>query len=130
MRDWEQAQFDRAVADVFGFHALQLGLAQIDALRTNRMPHRFLSSDRTPDAWPLGVSVLLTHSVALPFADASLDLVVMPHTLELSLDPHATLREVERVLVPEGRVVITGLNPTSLWGAKQRSGRACLNWAV
>ena len=26
------------------------------------------------------------------------------------------LREVERVLVPEGHVVITGFNPTSLWG--------------
>ena len=30
------------------------------------------------------------------------------------------LREVERVLVPEGRVVIFGLNPMSLWGLRQR----------
>ena len=43
----------------------------------------------------------------------------MPHTLEFSADPHATLREVERVLVPEGRVVICGLNPVSLWGLRQ-----------
>jgi hypothetical protein len=46
--------------------------------------------------------------------------VLLPHTLELSSDPHATLREVERVLVPEGRVVITCFNPTSLWGLAQR----------
>ncbi|MBT1649187.1 methyltransferase domain-containing protein, partial [Klebsiella pneumoniae] len=39
---------------------------------------------------------------ALPFEPSSLDLVVLPHTLELSRDPHHTLREVERVLVPEG----------------------------
>lgn len=123
LRDWEQNQFDRALADVFGFHALQLGLPQIDALRTNRMPHRWLGCDRLPHAWPLGRGVLLTHSVALPFADASLDLVVMPHTLELSLDPHATLREVERVLVPEGRLVISGFNPASLWGLRQRMGQ-------
>ena len=44
-------------------------------------------------------------------SNASLDLVVLPHTLELSVDPHMALREVERVLVPEGRVVIAGLNP-------------------
>lgn len=41
----------------------------------------------------------------------------------MSIDPHAALREVERVLVPEGRVVISGLNPTSLWGLRQRRAR-------
>jgi SAM-dependent methyltransferase len=46
--------------------------------------------------------------------------VVLPHTLELSHDPHTTLREVERVLVPEGKVVISCLNPASLWGLRQR----------
>ena len=66
---------------------------------------------------------LLTEPAALPFAAASLDLLLLPHTLELSLDPHATLREVERVLVPEGRVVISGLNPASLWGLRQRRAR-------
>jgi SAM-dependent methyltransferase len=55
----------------------------------------------------------------LPFPAASLDLVVLPHALELSRDPHATLREVERVLVPEGRVVICGFNPTGLWALRQ-----------
>ena len=37
-----------------------------------------------------------------------MDLVVLPHTLELSHDPHAALREVQRVLVHEGRVAIAG----------------------
>ena len=36
-----------------------------------------------------------------------------------------TLREVERVLVPEGRVVISGLNPASLWGLRQQRGLLC-----
>jgi hypothetical protein len=43
--------------------------------------------------------------------------------LELSFDPHATLREVERVLVPEGRVVIAGMEPFSLWGVSKGLGR-------
>ena len=44
--DWEQQQLDAAVADIFGYHALQLGLPEIDALRENRMPLRFCAADR------------------------------------------------------------------------------------
>jgi SAM-dependent methyltransferase len=117
---WEQMQCDRAVADVFGFHALQLGMPSLNALQNNRIPYRWLGCDRLPTVNTLGSGVLLTASHALPLADGSLDLVVLPHTLELSSDPHATLREVERVLVPEGRLVILGFNPTSLWGIKPR----------
>ncbi len=47
---------------------------------------------------------LRCHFDALPFDAASLDLVILPHALELARDPHLALREVERVLVPEGRV--------------------------
>ena len=59
----------------------------------------------------------------LPFATHSIDLVVMPHILEFADDPHQVLREVERVLVPEGHVVITGFNPASLWGLRQFCSR-------
>jgi hypothetical protein len=43
--DWEQARFDEAVADIFGYHALQLGLPALPGLRNNRIPHRWLASD-------------------------------------------------------------------------------------
>ena len=135
---WEQAELDRTVTDVFGFHALQLGLPELESLRANRMPHRWVASDalREPEALPLppmddALSTLLPmpsgHALhcdfdALPFPNQSLDLVVLPHTLELARDPHDTLREVERVLRPEGRVVINGFNPASLWGLRQRAG--------
>lgn len=116
---WEQAAFDDAVADLFGYHAIQVGLPAVDALRANRMPHRWLGLEPGADPGGRSPDVLLdTHT--LPFDAASLDLVALPHTLELSVDPHATLREVERVLVPEGRVVVCGLNPASLWGLRQR----------
>lgn len=119
LHDWEQAQFDDAVADVFGYHALQLGLPSIDALRANRMPHRWVASPHADGA----PAALVADFAALPFAANSLDLLALPHALELSPDPHATLREVERVLVPEGRVVVCGLNPVSLWGMRQRRAR-------
>jgi SAM-dependent methyltransferase len=120
---WEQNYLDRAVADVFGFHALQLGLPALDALQANRMPHRWFANDETVTSWPMGRDLILTNYEALPFSSASLDLLVLPHTLELSYDPHATLREVERVLVPEGRVVICGLNPNSWWGVSKSCRR-------
>lgn len=133
---WEQARFDEAVADIFGYHSLQLGMPMLDALRTNRMPHQWLAlglgdaqaatagMDRdTPGAAPRRPLSLLADPVALPFEPASLDLVALPHTLELSIDPHSALREAERVLVPEGKVVISGLNPASLWGLRQRRAR-------
>jgi SAM-dependent methyltransferase len=118
--EWERAEFDRAVGDIFGYHALQLGLPELDTLQANRMPHRWLAlSEAEALAGPVRPNIV-TNFAALPFEENSLDLVVLPHSLELNLDPHATLREVERVLVPEGKVVVCCLNPASLWGLRQR----------
>jgi SAM-dependent methyltransferase len=117
---WERAEFDRAVGDIFGYHALQMGLAELDALQANRMPHKWLALSEAEAAKSLVKPDLITEFNALPFEENSLDLVVLPHSLELNLDPHTTLREVERVLVPEGKVVICCLNPASLWGLRQR----------
>ena len=117
---WERAEFDRAVGDIFGYHALQLGLPEFDTLQANRMPHKWLAQGEVPAAGAGAQPHLVTDFAALPFEENSLDLVVLPHSLELNCDPHATLREVERVLVPEGRVVISCINPASLWGLRQR----------
>ena len=121
--DWERRCFEEGVADIFGYHSLQLGLPVLDTLAANRMPHHWRAVDTTLPAWGGVAASLRTDFTALPFAPASLDLVTLPHTLELSLDPHATLREVERVLVPEGRVVLSCINPVSLWGLAQRRAR-------
>jgi SAM-dependent methyltransferase len=187
--DWEQAQLDHVVGDIFGYHALQLGLPQVDALRENRMPYRGLVLDSAsratapfvmpPIRSPRGVgadmgahsgsrvdgafnppadardcrdapsdgridsrgsvtslpgrnvahspafsrSTIWCEFVELPFEAQSVDLIVLPHTLEFSPDPHRLLREVERVLMPDGRLVISGFNSLSLWGMRQSMGR-------
>jgi SAM-dependent methyltransferase len=121
--DWEQRQLDVALADVFGFHALQLGLPELDALRGNRMPHRWIATDASRGPAVRSMHLHCDYD-ALPFDSASLDLVVLPHTLEIARDPHLALREVDRVLMPEGRVVVVGFNPMSLWGLRQKLGRA------
>jgi hypothetical protein len=130
---WEQAQADALLADVFGYHAVQLGWPELQALRYNRMPHRWQAGTEfewpqmhkalcTPDARdlspsqpsnpyssaPTGPDVWL-DSRAWPWQADSLDLVVLPHTLE-------------RVLIPEGQLLITGLNPMSLWGWHTQPG--------
>lgn len=143
--EWERARLEAQVVDMFGFHALQLGLPELDALQANRMPHRWVAtqahcapsgaaaspeamSTEAPDSRPNAETppsrvALCCDFDALPFPSQSLDLVLLPHTLEFARDPHHTLREVERVLVAEGRVVIVGFNPASLWGLRQWGGR-------
>ncbi|RZS78006.1 class I SAM-dependent methyltransferase [Pigmentiphaga kullae] len=122
---WEQARLDEAVSDVFGFHAMQAGLAELDALRANRMPFKGYVAGAMPSEpqrarWN---AFVVADPEALPFDAQSLDLLVLPHALECSDDPHQVLREAERVLIPEGRLVITGFNPWSLWGAGRLLGR-------
>ncbi len=80
------------------------------------MSHRFASS--------VGATAqVLAEPFALPFATSSIDLVLLPHVLEFSRHPHQVLREVERVLVPEGNVIITGFNPFSLFGLRRALAR-------
>lgn len=111
--DWEQQKHDQLTADIFGFNAMQLGLPAVDYLRANRMPLRFKCDDRD------GAVATRADLHHLPFASSSVDLVVLPHMLEFDDNPHQILREVERVLVPEGSVIVTGFNPYSLWGARR-----------
>lgn len=129
---WEQAQSEAVLADVFGYHALQAGGVGFDALAANRMPHRWRARLEF-EAAELSAE-LDFDSRAWPWPADALDLVVLPHTLERSADPHACLREVERVLIPEGQVLITGLNPWSLWGWQQgraqRSAQDAAAWPV
>ena len=114
--EWERAVLERMVADIFGYRAVQIGLPGLDLLSANRMPFRFVCARTGPAA-------VLANEFELPFASASIDLVLMPHVLEFSADPHRVLREVERVLVPEGSVVLSGLNPISLWGLRRLAAR-------
>ena len=112
MLDWELAQFDSAVEDVFGFRAMQIGLPEVDFLRQNRIGYRF-SLALEPGAQ------LAADPLQLPLASQSVDLVVLPHVLEFHHNPHDVLREAERVLMPEGQVVISGFNTISFFRLRQ-----------
>src|SRR5690242_21011520 len=109
---WELAQYDSAVDDVFGYRAVQVGLPEVDFLRQNRIQYRF-NLALEPGA------AIAADPLQLPLASQSVDLIALPHVLEFHLNPHEVLREAERVLRPEGQVVISGFNTASLWRMRQ-----------
>jgi SAM-dependent methyltransferase len=112
----EQAWFDRTVADIFGFHAIQIGLPLCPFLAQSRIAARWtVAAD--------GPAQIRADPHWLPFPENSLDLIVLPHALEFAQEPHQTLREVYRAMRAEGQILISGFNPFSLFGARRYFGR-------
>ena len=103
---------------LFGYHLLQIDcIGHGYLLESSRIMHRCILTRDANTMINKPYSKILALADALPFAHDSLDVVVLPHILEFEDNPHEILREVERVLIPEGYMVILGFNPMSLWGA-------------
>lgn len=64
-------------------------------------------------------SVVQCQYDELPFANGSLDAVVLHHALDTAADPRSVLRETSRVLAPGGRLIIAAFNPLSIWGLRR-----------
>lgn len=117
----ERRELDCVLANLFGYYLLQVGSA-MDAylLESSRIRHQVILDDHWPAepgcARPAQVTGLCGKPHGLPVQSDSVDVVLLPHTLEFAASSHEVLREVERVLVAEGHVVILGFNPWSLWG--------------
>ena len=112
--DVERRLLGRFLPDLFGFHLVQLGCHHLDGLLDgSRISHKVhIDLGHT-----LNVKADL-HCIedALPLAPNSIDVVVLPHVLEYTVDAHRVLRETERVLIGEGHLVILGFNPWSWFG--------------
>lgn len=101
---------------LFGYHILQLGLFRDKPLMAaSRISHQAVVSI-DPALNPPSDNGVLCAASALPIAADSIDVILLPYVLEFEQDPHDVLREVERVLIGEGHVVIIGFNPWSCWG--------------
>ncbi len=59
-------------------------------------------------------ALIKAESDQLPVASESIDTVILPHTIEFEANQHGVLREAERVLKPEGRLIILWFNPWSV----------------
>jgi SAM-dependent methyltransferase len=107
--------------DVFGWELLQIGAwgGARELLAGSR------TRSKTVIAVPglsAGADVIARPS-QLPVTSDSIDAALLPHTLEFAADPYAILREVDRVLVGEGQLVVLGFRPWSLWGMRARWSR-------
>lgn len=114
----------RALQDIlphlFGYHLIQIGAPDDGSrLAASRIKHRCILGTPTLPGTPRTLVHVRAEAGALPVASDSVDVVVLPHVLEFAAEPHQILREVERVLIPEGHVVLIGFNPLSLWGIRR-----------
>lgn len=125
----ERVLVRRRLPDMVGFYAFQLG-AWGDRDRAGsgtliRHARTQIRAFATTQPFPAsaGRTDLRCGADVLPFANDSVDGVLLPHTLERHEDPRLLLREVHRVLVPEGMLITLGFNPRSLWGLRRLLSR-------
>lgn len=122
----EKAMLDKVLPTLFGYHLVQIGqYCDTPLLEASKVSHcSVMHTTSQTTVSLLTDSRLSGQTHALPFASDSVDVVILNHVLEFSLYPHHVLREVERVLVPEGHVVVMMFNPWSLWSIH----RLLLRW--
>jgi len=120
----EQACLQEKIAGIFGYHLVQIGSpsAGFELLKGSPARNRVVLASAAEQS---GIGIKADPRY-LPLASDSIDGVILPHTLDFSPDPHQLVREVERVLIPEGKVLLSGFNPWSQWGVgrlfRRRSG--------
>jgi SAM-dependent methyltransferase len=97
----------------FGYHILQMGVAPgCELYEQSTINHRIYTGDQ------LGPAVsLVAHGDELPLESDSVDTLIAHHSLEFASNPHGVLREMQRVVAPQGQLLIIGFNPYSLLGA-------------
>lgn len=112
--DQQSRHVRTALDSMFGDQFLQIGAWGADRFpafaRTQRTAVVSDSGDESAD--------VVTALDCLGIAADSIDVVLLPHVLEMHNDPHGVLREVDRVLRSDGHVIFLGFNPVSLWGLR------------
>lgn len=119
----EVACVERMLENAFGHFVVQIGCGGgfCESLERTRIRTRVVLCERScPCRERLAVHAQPSE---LPFDAASIDALIMPHTLDFSAHPQRVLREAERVLIPEGRLIVIGFNPFSTWGLIRGVGR-------
>ncbi len=121
LQAYESHRLREVLPSLYGTVALQLGrVGQLDMLDASTVPTRALLD---LVSGPNGLAVVHGRPEEIPFDTKSTDVVLMPHTLDFCDDPHQVLREVSRVLRPEGHAVMLGFNPVSPWGFRRLLAR-------
>jgi len=102
----------------YGKHALLIGVpAQHDLLNCSTVACHTLMS---PIHHHKQIDYVEADFHDLPIQTGSIDLVLLPHTLEHVDNPRQLFSEACRVVKPEGLIVIIGFNPYSAWGLRKK----------
>jgi len=106
----EQKLIDQFLNNCFGYHLLQLSVSRdVTLFEGCRVQSRYRCH-------PLGNNDAQCEFDQLPIATDSLDAVILHHAHEFVANPHRVLREMNRVIVPHGHLIIVGFNPWSFLG--------------
>jgi len=106
----EQEQIAGLSSPILGFFTIQIGGGlRLKPLTSRTVAQSWIAPEGDVDAWPQ----------ALPFKSHSIDNLLLLHVLEYADDPHQVLRETQRVLVADGKLILCCFNPISLWGLRR-----------
>lgn len=106
----EQDILNHMEQPLLGYFYLQLGGNSLCLPEANRPIKQCLLADNGD---------VLAKPEALPFKSHSIDNMLILHVLERAQDPHQLLRETERVLAADGKLILCSFNPFSLWGLRR-----------
>jgi SAM-dependent methyltransferase len=106
-----QMRIDEWAPKLFGYHMLKLGGLSCE-LNTSlsTIPHQVNLDIKNP------LHSVIADAFDLPFVEKSFDVVLLSHQLDYCQDPHRLLREVDRVMMDDGYIILTGFNPISFSG--------------
>ncbi len=117
----ETHYLNKVLEQIFGYNLIQLGdLRGFELSKNSRTSYQSIIHSSPLNSSPLnlkkGKRHIMSHFSDLAIQNQSIDAVLLPHTLEFEQDPHQILREVERILIAEGKAIFLGFNPYSLYG--------------
>ncbi|GAB3527865.1 methyltransferase domain-containing protein [Photobacterium alginatilyticum] len=108
-----QAQLDEWWPKLFGYHMLKLGGLSCELASGHcNIQHQICIDKFNP------LHTVIADHFSLPFVEKSFDACVITHQLDYCSDPHRLLREIDRVMVDDGYILLSGYNPVSILGMR------------
>ncbi|MBY8236246.1 class I SAM-dependent methyltransferase [Vibrio fluvialis] len=105
-----QTRLDEWCPKLFGYHMLKLGGLSCELVSCNcNIQHQVQLDIQNP------LHNVIADAYDLPFLEKSIDAVIVAHQLDYCNDPHRILREVDRVLIDDGYIIVTGLASLMPW---------------
>ena len=125
----EASYLQSALKLTYNQKTLQVGFIGSESLYVEpEFLRSFTLVDRVPAPSPLRAKSIIAAADELPVACESVDVLILPHIIEFEPNRQQILREAERVLKPEGRLFILGINPWNPHGIMQKIPRESAAW--